>query len=154
MILTTPQLQKKCTGKNLPLYMAFFDLTKAFNTINRSILLHLGSTTKLVTSFPLLHNDVEVMEMTNGSTTDPFPIQTGIKQDCIITPTLFSIYLTAMLHLIPISSPLQTILLILQYHWVKILKLTPDCGCPYTYGLKWFKETIQHQLLKDKLAIS
>eukprot|EP00061_Rhincodon_typus_P002315 g17174.t1 len=55
-------------------------------------------TMKIVTILHLLHNDMEIMVMTNGSTTDPFPVQTGVHQDSVITPTLFSIYLAAMLH--------------------------------------------------------
>eukprot|EP00061_Rhincodon_typus_P004732 g23302.t1 len=54
---------------------------------------------KFVTILQRLHNDTEVVVMTNGSTIDPFPVQTSAKQGCIIVPTLFSIYLTAMLHL-------------------------------------------------------
>eukprot|EP00061_Rhincodon_typus_P007027 g28284.t1 len=36
MIFTMRQLQKKCREKNLSVYMAFFDLTKAFDTINQA----------------------------------------------------------------------------------------------------------------------
>eukprot|EP00061_Rhincodon_typus_P015685 g43498.t1 len=42
---------------------------------------------------------MEVVIKTNGSTTDPFPVQTGVKQGCIFAPTMFLIYLIAMLHL-------------------------------------------------------
>eukprot|EP00061_Rhincodon_typus_P007506 g29269.t1 len=41
---------------------------------------------------------MEIIVMTNGTTTNPFPICTGGKQGCIIAQTLFSIYLAAMLH--------------------------------------------------------
>eukprot|EP00061_Rhincodon_typus_P004609 g22987.t1 len=43
--------------------------------------------------------------MTNGSTTDPFPSQTDVKLGCVIVPTLFSIYLAAMLHLTTVKLP-------------------------------------------------
>eukprot|EP00061_Rhincodon_typus_P016505 g44764.t1 len=60
-----------------PLYIAFFDLTKAFDTITQealwSIILHFGCTMKFVTVLHLLHNHMEVVLMTNGSTTDPIP---------------------------------------------------------------------------------
>eukprot|EP00061_Rhincodon_typus_P003575 g20426.t1 len=73
------------------------------NLINRealwSILLHFGFIRKFVTIFCLLHSDIEVMVITNGFTTDTFPIWTSVKQGCIITPTLVFIYLAAMLHL-------------------------------------------------------
>ena len=35
MIFTTRQLQEQCQEQNVDLYMAFVDLTKAFDTVNR-----------------------------------------------------------------------------------------------------------------------
>ena len=32
-----------------------------------------------------------------GSTTDPFEINHGLKQGCVLTPTLFTLFLTALL---------------------------------------------------------
>eukprot|EP00061_Rhincodon_typus_P014318 g41263.t1 len=96
-------MQGKCREKNLPLYMALFDLTKAFDTINQevlwSILLQFGCTMRFFTIICLFHDDIEFMVMANGSNTEPFPARTVVKQGCIIDPTLFSIYLTAKLHL-------------------------------------------------------
>eukprot|EP00061_Rhincodon_typus_P008580 g31308.t1 len=93
MIFTVQQLQEKCREKNLPLYVAFFNLTKAFGFINWealwSVLLCYGSTM----------NDMDVVVMTNGSTTDQFPVQTIVKQGYATIPTPFSIYLAAMPHL-------------------------------------------------------
>eukprot|EP00061_Rhincodon_typus_P012127 g37666.t1 len=54
---------------------------------------------KFITIFRLLNNDIEVVLMTNDSTTNSFPVWTNVKQGCIITPSLFSIYLAAILHL-------------------------------------------------------
>nr|XP_014350459.1 PREDICTED: uncharacterized protein LOC106705466 [Latimeria chalumnae] len=38
MIFTARQLQEKCREQHKPLYMAFFDLTKAFDSVNREAL--------------------------------------------------------------------------------------------------------------------
>eukprot|EP00061_Rhincodon_typus_P014097 g40910.t1 len=89
--------------------MAFFNLTKAFDTVNLealwSILLCFGCTMKFVTILHLIHDDMEVMVMRNGCTANTFPVGTGVKQHCVIAPTLFSIYLAAMLHLITDKLP-------------------------------------------------
>eukprot|EP00061_Rhincodon_typus_P015845 g43756.t1 len=81
----------------------FFDLTKTFDVVNQEalwrVLLRFSYTVKFVTILRLLHDDMEVMVMTNGTATDPFPVRTGIKQDCVIVPNLFTIYLTLTFHL-------------------------------------------------------
>eukprot|EP00061_Rhincodon_typus_P018307 g47426.t1 len=103
MTFTLYQLQEKCREMNLPQYLAFFDLTKAIDTINQealwSVLLCFDGTMKFVTILRSLHDDMEVVVMTNSSTTDPFPVRTSVEQGCIIAPTLFSIHLAAMFHL-------------------------------------------------------
>ena len=38
MIFTARQLQEKCQELNVDLYMAFVDLTKAFDTVSREVL--------------------------------------------------------------------------------------------------------------------
>ena len=35
---------------------------------------------------------------------DPFPITTGLKQGCVLAPTLFSLYLGVMLNELPEES--------------------------------------------------
>eukprot|EP00061_Rhincodon_typus_P012676 g38566.t1 len=62
---------------------------------------------KFTTILCLLHDDMEVVAMTNGCTTDLFPIWTNVNQGCIIIPTLFLIYLSAMLHLTTDKLPAQ-----------------------------------------------
>eukprot|EP00061_Rhincodon_typus_P015676 g43481.t1 len=96
------QLLEKCSEKNLPLYMAFFNLTKAFGTVSQealwSILLCFGCTVQFVTILRLLHDDMEVVVKTDKSTTEPFSNGASVKLGYIITPTLFSMYLATMLH--------------------------------------------------------
>jgi len=38
MIFSLKQIQEKCIEQNIPLYMVFVDFTKAFDTVNRSLL--------------------------------------------------------------------------------------------------------------------
>eukprot|EP00061_Rhincodon_typus_P014763 g42031.t1 len=89
--------------------MATFDLTKAYATVNWkacwSILLRFVCTMKSVAILHLLDDNMEVMVMTNDSTTDPLPVQTSVKQGCVIAPVLFLIYLAAMLHLTTDKTP-------------------------------------------------
>ena len=41
----------------------------------------------------------------NGSETEPFKVVTGVKQGCIIAPTLFTVFIAAILHLIGNNLP-------------------------------------------------
>eukprot|EP00061_Rhincodon_typus_P012847 g38845.t1 len=54
---------------------------------------------KFATILHLLHDHGNITVMTNGSATGLFPIQTSVKQGCVIAPALVSIHLAALLHL-------------------------------------------------------
>ena len=103
MIFTIRLLQEKCREQHQPLYMAFFDLSKAFDSISRTalwkILLKFGCPQKFVSILQLLHDEMQAVILNNDDMTEPVHIRTGVKQGCVIAPTLFSIFLTAMLHL-------------------------------------------------------
>lgn len=43
--------------------------------------------------------------LVDGEYTKNFEVKTGVKQGCVIAPTLFSIFLTAVLHLVRKNMP-------------------------------------------------
>ena len=102
MVFSARQLQEKSREQNKPLYMAFFDLTKAFDTVNREALWRIlsiyGCPSKFIKILRLLHDDMEAVVRINGTTSSPFKVTTGVKQGCVIAPTLFTIFLAAMMH--------------------------------------------------------
>nr|XP_023656104.1 uncharacterized protein LOC111837887 [Paramormyrops kingsleyae] len=105
IIFTARQLQEKCREQKLPLYMAFIDLTKAFDSVGRqalwSILSRFGYHDKYICILRLLHDGMSATVLSNGgSTSEPFSVKTGVKQGCIIAPNLFAIFIAAILHLI------------------------------------------------------
>ena len=63
MIFALRQVQEKCREQRTPLYTAFFDLTKAFDSVHREtlwkILSKYGCPDKLITMICLLHGDIE-----------------------------------------------------------------------------------------------
>ena len=103
MIFTARQLQEKCQEQQKPLYMAFIDLTKAFDSVKREllwdILIRFGCPIKFVKILKLLHDNMSVTVTANGATTEPFKVNSGVKQGCVIAPTLFSIFIAAVIHL-------------------------------------------------------
>ncbi|XP_063590370.1 uncharacterized protein LOC134767242 [Penaeus indicus] len=73
MVFSVRQLQEKCREQRQPLYLAFIDLTKAFD-------LDMSGTVQF-----------------DGSCSEPFPIRYGVKKGCVLAPTLFGIFFSLLL---------------------------------------------------------
>ena len=58
-----------------------------------------GCPPRFIAILCLLHDNMHVVVLSSGAITDSFEVKTGVKQGCVITPTLFFIFLAAMLHL-------------------------------------------------------
>ena len=82
--------------------MAFVDLTKAFDKVSRSglyMVLHkIGCPPTLLELIVSFHDDMKATVQFDGSTSDSFCIRSGVKQGCVLAPTLFGIYFAALLH--------------------------------------------------------
>ena len=100
MVFAARQLQEKCQEQNAYLYSTYVDLTKAFNTVSRE---GLGeswwSTDAPESSSPSYDNYTMAcwQESRTTETSNPFPISNGVKQGCVLAPTLFSLMFPAML---------------------------------------------------------
>lgn len=104
MIFTLRQLQEKCREQHQPLYMAFIDLSKAFDRVSREllwdVLARYGCPDKFIRILRLLHDNMLARVITNGDCSGPFNVTAGVKQGCVIAPTLFTIFISAILHII------------------------------------------------------
>ena len=101
MVLVLRQLQEKCREQNMGPYATFIDLTKAFDTVSRTglwlILERLGCPPKFQQMVIQLHENQRGQVRLNSDLSEPFPISNGVKQGCVLAPTLFSIFITMML---------------------------------------------------------
>ena len=83
MIFSLRQLQEKCREQRCPLYITFIDLTKGFDLISRSCLftlLHrIGCPPKLLRMITSFHKEMKGTIQYDGSSSDPFPIKSGVK---------------------------------------------------------------------------
>ena len=95
------QLQEKCREQPMPVYIAFIDLTKAFDLVSRAglfrILSKIGCPPKLHSLIESFHNNMQGTVQFNGSTSEPFNISNGVKQGCVLAPTLFGIFFALLL---------------------------------------------------------
>ena len=101
MVFAARQLQEKCQEQNAALYSTYVDLTKAFDTVSREglwkIMAKYGCPRKFITIVRQLHDGMLARVQDNGETSDPFPVSNGVKQGCVLAPTLFSLMFSAML---------------------------------------------------------
>ena len=79
----------------MPLYIAFIDLTKAFDLVSRDgifkVLPKIGCPLKLQTMSESFHTDTKETVLINDSSSKPFEIRSGVKQGCVLAPTLFGV---------------------------------------------------------------
>ena len=100
IIFCLRQFKEKCIEQDRPLYIVFVDFTKAFETVGITGLWQLlrkyGCSEKFTTMKESLHTGMMVNVRNGRDVSDTFAITNGVKQGCILAPTLFSIFLSAM----------------------------------------------------------
>ena len=98
MIFSLRQLQEKCREQTQPLYI---DLTKAFDLVSRNglfdLLKKIGCPPKLLSLLISFHADMKGKVRYDGSSSGSFPINSGVKQGCVLAPILFGIFFSMLL---------------------------------------------------------
>ena len=81
--------------------MTFADLTKAFDTVSRKglwkIMAKFGCPTKFIAMVRQFHDGMLARVQNDGELFYPFPVTNGVKQGCVLAPTLFSMMFSVML---------------------------------------------------------
>lgn len=107
-IFSVRQLQEKSREQGRQLYLCFVDLEKAFDSVPREalwmVLGKLGCTEKFVRLLRLLHDNMQCCVSVNGEQSDFFPVTCGVKQGCVLAPTLFALYFA-----VAVKEVLQTV---------------------------------------------
>ena len=98
------KLQELARDFQSPVHAAFVDFRKAFDSVNRDVLWQLllarGVAPKLVDLIKDLYSGCEARVSANGSTSDPFPMATGVRQGCPMSPTLFNVFMDFLARLV------------------------------------------------------
>ena len=101
MIFAAHQLQEKCMEEQCDLYTTFVDLTKAFDTVSRDglwkIMGKFGCPGTFIAVVRQLHDGVMARVLDDGEPSEAFPVSNGVKQRCVLAPTLFNLMLSAIL---------------------------------------------------------
>nr|VZI20511.1 unnamed protein product [Spirometra erinaceieuropaei] len=101
IIIAARQIQENCQEMRTHLYSTFVDLTKACEMINREelwkIMQKFGCPERFTQIMRQLHDGMMARVTDNGAVSETFTVTNGVKQGCVLAPTLFSLMLSVML---------------------------------------------------------
>ncbi len=84
---------EQCLEWNVPLYINFVDFKKAFDSVHREtlwrILLSYGVPPKIITLISMFYSHFECSVILDNTLTEWFPVESGVRQGCILSPILF-----------------------------------------------------------------
>ena len=87
-----------CNVRGKKLYAAFIDFEKAYDRLSRDVLLtklySLGIRGKIFDVIESMYKNDQSCIQIGNKRTDFFPVNMGVKQGCILSPTLFNIFLS------------------------------------------------------------
>jgi hypothetical protein len=102
-VFTLRSLMHKCHRYKQPLYLAFVDLRKAYDSIPRGALWRVlsayGVEPKVVDLLMDLHTGTQAAVKLAGSKGDWFDIDRGVRQGCVIAPLLFNTFFDCVVRL-------------------------------------------------------
>ena len=96
-IFSLRNIIEQSTEWNAPLCIGFIDFKNAFDCIYHEtlwkILRHYGLPQKIVDLISVLYKSFECSVLMDSTQTDYFPVKSGVRQGCILSPILFNITL-------------------------------------------------------------
>ena len=82
---------------DVPTHTCFIDLRKAYDTVNRpalwGILQHIGLSAKIQRLIRDLHTGTHSSIRAYDDVSEPFEVNRGVRQGCILAPALFNVFL-------------------------------------------------------------
>ena len=104
LIFAARQLQEKCQEQNVGLFTTFVDLTKAFDTVCREGLWKIMAKfrcppppPKFMAMVRQFYDGMNARVLDNRKYSRPLSVINGVKQGCVLAPTLFSMMFPVML---------------------------------------------------------
>lgn len=94
------RLEEYAIEKRKQLHFAFLDISKAYDSVDRpamwKILKKFGLPNKIIDVIKSLHMGQQGRIIQNGQLSRPFEIKSGLRQGCVLAPTLFLLYMEAI----------------------------------------------------------
>jgi hypothetical protein len=96
-IFIVRQIIEKAKEKKIPLHFHFIDFKAAFDTVWRTALWKMlkviGIEHRIVNILKYMYDHTQCSVMIDGKLTQWFQVLVGVRQGCILSPTLFNIFL-------------------------------------------------------------
>ena len=87
---------QKCREFNQPLFACFVDYTKAFDSVEHqqlwTVMRKMGFPKRIVSLIEAFYSEQQSAVRTDSGTTYWFCVRKGVRQGCIMSPQLFSVY--------------------------------------------------------------
>jgi hypothetical protein len=101
MMFVIRMLQEFGRDKDIPMFVCFIDLMKAYDTVDRpllwKILARFGVPSKMIAVIRAFHDGMRASVRIEGELSEPFDVARGLRQGCVLAPLLFNLFFTAVL---------------------------------------------------------
>ena len=98
------RLQELARKKRIPLHACFIDLTKAYDSVDRTllwkVLARFGVPQRMISAIRQFHDGMRAcVRLDDGECSEWFPVEQGLRQGCVLAPLLFNIFFAAVTHI-------------------------------------------------------
>ena len=102
MMFVVRRLQELARKGDNPLYLCFIELTKAYDSVDRTllwdILARFGVPPRMFPDIRAFHDGMQAcVRLDDGEYSDKFDVGQGFRQRCVLAPLLFNMFFTALL---------------------------------------------------------
>ena len=103
MMFVIRRLQELARKKRIPLYVCFIDLTKAYDSVGRTLLwtelVRLGVPQNMISVIRQFHEGMRACVGLDGRVCSRwFAVEQGLRQGCVLAPLLFNIFFAAVIN--------------------------------------------------------
>ena len=97
------RLQELARKKRIPLYVCFIDLTKAYDSVERTllwtVLARFGVPQNIISVIRQFHDGMRAcVRLDDRVCSRWFAVEQGLRQGCVLTPLLFNIFFAAVIN--------------------------------------------------------
>ena len=102
MMFVVRRLQELARKKDTPMYLSLIDLTKAFDSVDRTLLwdalARFGVPRRMLAVIRQFHDGMQAcVRLDDGECSDKFDVGQGLRRGCVLAPMLFNMFFTAVL---------------------------------------------------------